>query len=112
MAAPYELGTPRSSMHAFFGALYPVYVRGLAYAANHQGVAAAAEFQKILDRRDMVVSDPVGALARYQIAKAYAMAGDSRRAKAVYEDVLALWRAADPEIPAVTQARTEYAALR
>ncbi len=52
------------------------------------------------------------ALARYQIARAYAMAGDPRRAKSAYEDVLALWKGSDPDIPIVKQARAEYAALR
>jgi tetratricopeptide (TPR) repeat protein len=43
-AAPYYLGVPPSSFHGFFGALYPVYVRGEAYLAAHQGAEAAAEF--------------------------------------------------------------------
>src|SRR5207248_416212 len=60
IAAPNELGTPPSSFIAFFGALYPVYVRGEAYLATQQGAEAAAEFQKILDHRGIVVSDPIG----------------------------------------------------
>src|ERR1039458_6479490 len=63
IAVPYDLGAPRSSFHGFFGTLYPVYVRGEAYLAAHQGAEAAAEFQKILDHRGIVVSDPIGALA-------------------------------------------------
>ncbi len=70
IAAPYELGAPRSSVHGFFGALYPVYVRGEAYLASHQGAEAAAEFQKILDHRGIVVSDPIGALAHLQLGRA------------------------------------------
>jgi tetratricopeptide (TPR) repeat protein len=73
LAVPYELAPPRSSMHGFFGALYPVYVRGLAYLALHRGADAAAEFQKILDRPGIVVSDPVAAAARTQLARARAM---------------------------------------
>jgi eukaryotic-like serine/threonine-protein kinase len=111
-AAPYELGATRSNIHAGFGALYPVYARGLAYLATRQGAAAATEFQKILDRRGVVVSDPVGALARYQLGRAYSMAGDTRKAQLAYEDVLALWKNADPDIAIVKQAKTEYAALR
>jgi hypothetical protein len=61
IAVPYDLGAPRSSFHGFFGTLYPVYVRGEAYLAAHQGAQAAAEFQKILDHRGIVVSDPIGA---------------------------------------------------
>lgn len=69
LAAPYELAPPRSSMHAFFGALYPVYVRGLAYLALHRAADAAAEFQKIVDRPGIVVSDPVGTRARTLLAR-------------------------------------------
>ena len=59
----------------FFGALYPVYVRGEAYLAAHQGAEAAAEFQKILDHRGIVVSDPIGALAHLQLGRAFAVVG-------------------------------------
>lgn len=67
-AAPYELGAPPSSFMGFFGALYPIYVRGEAYLSANQGAEAATEFQKILDHRGIVVSDPIGALARLQLA--------------------------------------------
>jgi tetratricopeptide (TPR) repeat protein len=112
IAAPHELGVPRSAMHAAFGALYPVYVRGLVYLALKQGVPAAAEFQKILDHRGVVVSDPVGALAHLQIGRAYEMAGDHAKAKEAYSDFLTLWKHADAEIPILKQAQAEYAKLR
>ena len=63
-AIPYEAGSPTEGGSEFLlgaGNLYPAYVRGLAYLAAHQGAEAAAEFQKILDHRGIVVSDPVGA---------------------------------------------------
>ena len=81
IAAPYELGAPRSSFHAIYGVLYPIYVRGEAYLALHQGAQAAAEFQKILDHRGIVSSDPVGAMARLQIGRAYAMSGRPGKGK-------------------------------
>jgi eukaryotic-like serine/threonine-protein kinase len=59
IAVPYELGVPPSSIHGFFGPLYPVYVRGGAYLAEHQGTKAAAEYQKILDHRGIVLSGPI-----------------------------------------------------
>jgi DNA-binding winged helix-turn-helix (wHTH) protein/tetratricopeptide (TPR) repeat protein len=111
VAAPYELGVPRSSFHAFFGNLYPIYVRGEAYLALHQGLQAAAEFQKILDHPGIVLSDPVGALARLQLGRAYAMAGDTTKAKAAYQNFLTLWKDADPDIPVLQQAKAEYARL-
>jgi len=108
---PYDLGAPRSSIHALFGALYPVYVRGEAYLAAHQAAEAAAEFQKILDHRGIVVSDPIGALARLQKARAFALSGDMTRAKAAYQDFLTLWKDADQDIPILRQAKAEYTRL-
>jgi tetratricopeptide (TPR) repeat protein len=112
IAAPNELGAPRSSFFGFFGALYPVYVRGQAYLAAHRATEAATEFQKILDHRGVVVSDPIGALAHLQIGRAYALQGDTAKAKAAYQDFLALWKDADPELPVLQQARREYANLQ
>jgi tetratricopeptide (TPR) repeat protein len=112
IAVPYELGTPRSSIHGFFGALYPIYVRGEAYLAAHQGAEAAAEFQKILDHRGIVVSDPIGALARLQLGRAFVLSGDKTRAKTAYQDFLTLWKDADPDIPILKQAKAEYAKLQ
>jgi serine/threonine protein kinase/Tfp pilus assembly protein PilF len=113
VAAPYELGTPGSSFNGNFGSLYPVYVRGLAYLAAHQGAEAAAEFQKILDHRGIVISDPIGALAHLQLGRAFAMSGDQAKAKAktAYQDFLSLWKDADPDIPIFKQAKAESARL-
>jgi eukaryotic-like serine/threonine-protein kinase len=107
-AAPYELGgTGRLSL-----SLYPIYVRGEAYLASHQGSQAAAEFQKILDHRGIVQNAPIGALAHLQIGRAYAMQGDTVKAKAAYQDFLTLWRDADPDIPILIAAKAEYAKLQ
>jgi tetratricopeptide (TPR) repeat protein len=107
-AVPYELGAQR----ALFGLLYPVYVRGEAYLADNKGAEAAAEFQKILHHRGIVVSDPVGALAHLQLGRAIAMSGDKTKAKTAYQDFLALWKDADPDIPVLKQAKAEYARLQ
>src|SRR5204863_9980640 len=99
IATPYELGTPRSNLQGFFGELYPIYVPGLAYLTASKGPEAAAEFQKILNHRGIVISDPIGALAHLQLGRAYALLGDRAKAKAAYHDFLALWKDADSEIP-------------
>ena len=112
MTVPYELGATRSSLHAFFGALYPVYVRGMAYIAEHKGAEAAFEFQKIIDHRGVVVSDPIGALAHWQLGRAYGLAGDMSRAKSAYQDFLALWTNADADIPVFQSAKREHANLQ
>jgi tetratricopeptide (TPR) repeat protein len=86
VAIPYELGTAPSSFFGFFGTFYPIYLRGEAYLAANRGAEAAAEFQKILDHRAIVFSDPIGALARLQLGRAFALSGDKIKAKAAYQD--------------------------
>jgi eukaryotic-like serine/threonine-protein kinase len=109
-ATPYELASPTFS--AFNPAMYPVYVRGEAYLAAHQGREAAAEFQKIIDHRGIVLNEPIGALSHLQIGRAYAMQGDTAKAKAAYQDFLTLWKDADPDIPILKEAKAEYAKLQ
>jgi eukaryotic-like serine/threonine-protein kinase len=111
-AIPHELGKPRSSTHAFFGALYPVYVRGEAYLALHKGPEAAAEFQKILDHRGVVTYETIGALAQLQLGRAVVLSGDKTKARAAYQDFLNLWKNADPDMPTLKRAKTEYAKLQ
>ena len=61
VAAPYELGMPSLTLYNWPN-MYPLYVRGEAYLAAHPG-SEAAEFQKILDHRGIVLNEPIGALA-------------------------------------------------
>jgi serine/threonine protein kinase/Flp pilus assembly protein TadD len=102
-AIPYELGG--------YAGLFPAYLRGEVYIAAHRGSEAAAEFQKILDHRGIVGNDPIGALAHLQIGRAYAIQGDTAKAKAAYQDFLTLWKDADSDIPVLIAAKTEYAKL-
>jgi eukaryotic-like serine/threonine-protein kinase len=110
VAAPYELGLPAFSFYNWPN-LYPVYVRGEAYLAAHKGSEAAAEFQKIVDHRGIVLNEPIGALAHLQIGRAYALEGQTAEARAAYQDFLTLWKDADPDIPILKQAKAEYAKL-
>ena len=110
-AAPYELGLPSLSLYNWPN-LYPVYVRGQAYLAAQQGHQAAAEFQKILDHRGIVLNEPIGALAHLQLGRAYALQGDTAKARGAYQDFLSLWKDADPDIPILKQAKAEYAKLQ
>jgi eukaryotic-like serine/threonine-protein kinase len=109
-ALPYELGRTTYSSYGWTS-LYPVYVRGEAYLAAHRGKEAAAEFQKILDHRGIVLNSPIGALAHLQIGRAYAITGDTTKAKAAYQDFLTLWKNADAHVPILKQAKKEYARL-
>ncbi len=108
-AAPYELGAAGGT--TFSNNLYPVYVRGKAYLAENKGERAAAEFQKIVDRPGVVANEPIGALAHLGLAQAYAMQGEAFQERAAYENFFKLWKAADPDIPILKQAKAEYAKL-
>jgi tetratricopeptide (TPR) repeat protein/predicted Ser/Thr protein kinase len=110
-ASRYDLALERVGFVGRFGGLYPIYVRGLANLAARQPAEAATEFQRILDHRSMVLVDPMDAMARLQLARALALAGDTVKAKSVYIDLLTLWKNADPDIPVLKEARAEYARL-
>jgi eukaryotic-like serine/threonine-protein kinase len=110
VAAPYELGIPGSS--TFWTNLYPVYVRGQAFLAAHQGTQAAAEFQKILAWPGVAVNEPIGVLAHLGLARSYAQAGDATKARMAYQMFFALWKEADADIPVLNQAKGEYAELQ
>jgi tetratricopeptide (TPR) repeat protein len=110
-ATPYELGQTTSSTYGWT-ALYPVFVRGEAYLAAHQGSEAAAEFQKIINHRGIAVNVPIGALAHLGLARAYVLQGDTAKARAAYQDFLTLWKDADRNIPILIAAKAEYAKLQ
>jgi eukaryotic-like serine/threonine-protein kinase len=100
------------STSAVNSCLYPVYVRAEAYLSAQQGASAAAEFQKILDHRGLLWNCATGALARLGLGRAYAMQGDTAKARAAYQDFFALWKDADPDIPILIAAKSEYAELQ
>jgi hypothetical protein len=108
-AAPYELGEPPPVQE---GTLYPAYLRGQAYLAAHNGSAAATEFQKLLDHRGIVINFSLGALAHLGLARAYAVSSDTTKSRTKYQDFLALWKDADPDIPILKEAKAEYAKLQ
>jgi len=126
VASAIELGLPTNLLII----LCPAYLRGEAYLMLHDGNRAAVEFQKFIDHRGLVVNFPWGALARLGLARAYAVeAGLSRhgenagvkpplqpaalaKARTAYQDFLTLWKDADPDIPILKEAKTEYAKLK
>ena len=100
---PYDLANGRG--------MASTYVRGRAYLGLRKGNEAAAEFQKILDHPGVVRNFIYGALVHLQLGRACAIAGDNAKARAAYQDFFALWKDADPDIPVLKQAQTEYANL-
>jgi tetratricopeptide (TPR) repeat protein len=108
----YERAVPPTAFNSFFGSLYPVFVRAQAYAANGQHQQAAAELQKMLDHRGLMMGDPAGARALLEKARSLARAGDQIGARAGYQEFLLLWKDADPDVPLLAQAQAEYAKLK
>jgi len=106
---PYETGGPPPFQTI---TLYPAFLRAEAYLSVHQGSAAATEFQKLIDHRGMVVNFYTGVVARLGLARAYALSGDTAKSKAAYQDFLALWKDADPDIPLLKEAKAEYEKLK
>ena len=109
VASTIELGSITPSLTIF---LCPIYLRGEAYLMLHDGNRAAAEFEKFIDHRGVVMNFPWGALARLGLARAYAMQGDTAKARAAYQDFLTLWKDADPDVPVLREAKAEYAKLK
>jgi tetratricopeptide (TPR) repeat protein len=106
-ATPYDLGGPP------YGADYrPMYIRGEAYLRARDGAKAAAEYQKILDHRGIDPLNLVYNLAHLGLGRAYALQGDTAKARAAYQDFLAAWKDADPDVPVLKQAKAEYAKLQ
>jgi hypothetical protein len=104
-ATPYEFG--------LIAGVQPNYVRGLAYLKLHQGKEAAAEFQRIIDHPGIcTIMLPTCRLARLQLGRARAEAGDAGGARTAYQDFFAFWKDADPDIPILKEAKAEYAKLQ
>ncbi|HXW18105.1 MAG TPA: tetratricopeptide repeat protein, partial [Candidatus Acidoferrales bacterium] len=111
---PYEFST--------YGGMLSHYLRGQAYLMEKKGADAAGEFQKVLDHPGLVGTDAVGPMARLGLARAYVVSAASStgdqaqafksKARAAYQDFLALWKDADPDLPALKQAKAEYAKLQ
>ena len=108
-ALSYELADPPPFSA---GTMYPAYLRGQAYLSAGKEAEAVAEFQKIIDHPGVVVNFPLGALAHLGLARARALSGDMSAARTAYQDFLADWKDADPQVPVLKRARSEYEKFR
>jgi hypothetical protein len=90
----------------------PAYLHGLACLQMKQGPQAAAEFQKILDHKDALGVTVYTPLAKLGLGRALVLSGDAAKARAAYQDFFALWKDADPDIPILRAAKSEYAKLQ
>jgi eukaryotic-like serine/threonine-protein kinase len=109
MVTPYDLSQASVLNQAN---MYPAYVRGEAYLLEHNGSAAGAEFNKLLNNRGIVQNSILGALSMLQLARAEVLMGDVPSARKQYGNFLSLWKDADPDIPILKQAKAEYAKLQ
>ena len=107
---PYEFGIPPLAFIHFYGNMYPLYVRGLAFLKMNRGKEAVAEFNRLLEHPGLYIGDPVEAATRFQLARAWALAGDPGEAEKSSRDFLALWANASPDLPLFKQAKADAAA--
>jgi tetratricopeptide (TPR) repeat protein len=110
VAIPYELGQPDPTV-GVGGLLYPAYLRGQAYLQLREGAKAATEFQKLVDEWGIVQNAPLGVLARLELARAEALMGDKAAARKSYEQLVTLWKGADPDLSKLKEIQVEYATL-
>ena len=108
----YEFGIPPLAFIHFYGNMYSIYVRGLAYLAMGNPQQAASEFSRLLAHPGLAVGDPVDAAARRQLARALELAGDKTKARSAYQEFLSSWQGADPDIPILKQAKAEFTKLQ
>jgi hypothetical protein len=100
--------------------LEATYLRGLAYLRLKKGAEAAAEFRKIVDHKGANWGSDwrypywgqFYSLSYLGIARAFALAGDTAKAKKSFQDFFELWKDADPDLLILEQAKAEYAELR
>jgi tetratricopeptide (TPR) repeat protein len=106
-AIPYAFGAdPRGSGY------FPIYARAESFLHAHDGTKAAAEYQTILDHRGVDPTSVLYSLAHLGLGRAYALQGDNGKAKSAYQDFLAVWKDADPDVPTLKTARAEYDKLK
>jgi hypothetical protein len=103
---PYDLAVTEGLYY-----VYPAYLRGFAYLQLKRGDLAAAEFRKVLEHSGVGAGFVTGALSILQLARAQVLMHDEKAARKSYEDFLALWKHADPDLPIYKEAIAEYAVL-
>jgi eukaryotic-like serine/threonine-protein kinase len=106
-ARPYELGAGPGA-----AGYLPNHIRGEAFMKAHEGAKAVAEYQKILDHQGIDPTSFLYTLARLGLGRAYALQGDTGKAKTAYQDFFAAWKDADPDVPILKEARAEYGKLQ
>ncbi len=107
-AIPYDLAADRGLL----GTYQAIFIRAEAYLRLRDGAKAAAEYQKIVDHRGLDPTSPLGSIAKLGLGRAFALQGDTARARTAYQDFFALWKNADPDVPILKIAQAEYEKLK
>jgi tetratricopeptide (TPR) repeat protein len=103
------LNTSALYMRSSSGVLY---ARGLAYKQAARYDEAAQDFQKILDWKPLHGPDYMAPAAQLELGRVYQKQGDTAKARIAYQNFLAMWKDADPDVPLLLQAKAEYAKLQ
>jgi len=109
---PYEFSIPPLAFNHFYGNMYPIYVRGLAYLKMGKAEEAADEFSRLLAHPGLAAGDPVDAAARRQLARALGLGADRTKARSAYVDFLTSWKDVTDDIPILKQAKAEFDKLQ
>jgi tetratricopeptide (TPR) repeat protein len=88
-----------------------LYTRGLAYLQQKQGQQAVQEFERVIDSRSVTL-DPLASFAKLGMARGYALQGNKADSRMAFQDFLAAWKDADPDIPLLKQVKAEYATVQ
>ncbi len=107
-----EILQPTSALELAFPDMLTAYIRGNAFLRLHDGQRAATEYEKFTKHWGLVRNSPHGALASLGLARAYALQGNTRKARNEYQAFLTLWKDADTDTPILKRARIEYASMR
>jgi len=101
----YEFAVAPLAFNHFYGKMYPIYVRGLAYMAMNRGQDAVAEFRRLLDHPGLYAGDPVESAARFQLMRAWVLAGNKENAQKANQELLAIWKDASPALALLREAK-------
>ena len=88
------------------------YVRGLAYEQAGRYAEAQQDLQKALDMKSHSYPDIVFVVAQLELGRLFQKQGDTPKARIAYQNFLAAWKDADPDVPLLHEAQAEYAKLQ
>ena len=89
-----------------------LFLRGVVYLKAGQAGDAVQLYQRVLGLKNTFGPDPFLPSMQLGLARAYAMQGDKVHSRLAYQDLFAIWKDADPDLPVINEAKAEYAKLQ